>query len=252
MATSVEAGASSAAAAANDILLGAENGGPPSSINPTTSSASTSSSGNHVLLKDVGHLVRLGIVAVPSGFTKLGHPVLYLPDNDQNQQHVNEVDPFSSILESDLHLLFKYYLAVVPRSEQSSGFALIIDRRNSDFSNVRITFQKVVTLFPARIREVYLLHGPRGLAKDLLSNQLVEEFLLDFDIFNVSEPADLIHYLDSKYIPSELGGHLINDVEGWLVLQEHVETFSFSARRIARRLAQFVGILNQVRKIKVV
>ena len=251
MATSVEAGASSAAAAANDILLGAENGGPPSSINPTTSSASTSSSGNHVLLKDVGHLVRLGIVAVPSGFTKLGHPVLYLPDNDQ--QHVNEVlDPFSSILESDLHLLFKYYLAVVPRSEQSSGFALIIDRRQSDFSNVRITFQKVVTLFPARIREVYLLHGPRGLAKDLLSNQLVEEFLLDFDIFNVSEPADLIHYLDSKYIPSELGGHLINDVEGWLVLQEHVETFSFSARRIARRLAQFVGILNQVRKIKVV
>ena len=250
MATSVEAGASSAAAAANDILLGAENGGPPSSINPTTSSASTSSSGNHVLLKDVGHLVRLGIVAVPSGFTKLGHPVLYLPDNDQNQQHVNEVDPFSSILESDLHLLFKYYLAVVPRSEQSSGFALIIDRRHSDFSNVRITFQKVVTLFPARIREVYLLHGPRGLAKDLLSNQLVEEFLLDFDIFNVSEPADLIHYLDSKYIPSELGGHLINDVEGWLVLQEHVETFSFSARRIARRLAQFVGILNQVRKIE--
>ena len=249
MATSVEAGTSSAAAAANDILLGAENGGPPSSINPTTSSASTSSSGNHVLLKDVGHLVRLGIVAVPSGFTKLGHPVLYLPDNDQNQ-HVNEVDPFSSILESDLHLLFKYYLAVVPRSEQSSGFALIIDRRHSDFSNVRITFQKVVTLFPARIREVYLLHGPRGLAKDLLSNQLVEEFLLDFDIFNVSEPADLIHYLDSKYIPSELGGHLINDVEGWLVLQEHVETFSFSARRIARRLAQFVGILNQVRKIE--
>ena len=245
MATSVEAGTSSAAAAApcNDIL--AENGGPSSAAVASSASTSTTSSGNHVLLKDVGHLVRLGIVAVPSGFTKLGHPVLYLPDVVNSN---DVVDPFSSILESDLHLLFKYYLAVVPRSEQSSGFALIIDRRHSDFSTVRITFQKVVTLFPARIREVYLLHGPRGLAnRDLLSNQLVEEFLLDFDIFNVSEPADLIHYLDSKYIPSELGGHLINDVEGWLVLQEHVETFSFSARRIARRLAQFVGILNQVR-----
>ena len=243
MATSVEAGTSSAAAPCNDIL--AENGGPSSAAVASSASTSTTSSGNHVLLKDVGHLVRLGIVAVPSGFTKLGHPVLYLPDVVNSN---DVVDPFSSILESDLHLLFKYYLAVVPRSEQSSGFALIIDRRHSDFSTVRITFQKVVTLFPARIREVYLLHGPRGLAnRDLLSNQLVEEFLLDFDIFNVSEPADLIHYLDSKYIPSELGGHLINDVEGWLVLQEHVETFSFSARRIARRLAQFVGILNQVR-----
>ena len=41
-------------------------------------------------------------------------------------------------------------------------------------------------------------------------------------------------------------GQLVNDVEGWLLLQEHVETFSFSARRIARRLAQFVGVLSQV------
>ena len=38
------------------------------------------------------------------------------------------------------------------------------------------------------------------------------------------------------------------DVEGWLILQEHVEAFSFSARRIARRLAQFVSVLNQVRR----
>ena len=38
------------------------------------------SGGNHVLLKDVGHLVRLNMVAVPSGFTKLGHPLLYFPD----------------------------------------------------------------------------------------------------------------------------------------------------------------------------
>ena len=137
---------------------------------------------------------------------------------------------------------------MVPRAEQASGFALIIDRRLSDFATVRLTFQKVVTLFPARIREVYLLHGPRGLAKDMITSQLVEEFLLDFDIFNVSEPGDLVHYVETKYIPADLGGHLISDVEGWLVLQEHVETFSFSARRIARRLAQFVGILNQVSK----
>ena len=225
MATSVE-GTSS-----NEVGL-AENGAHPPPV------ASSSSSGGHVLLKDVGHLVRLGIVAVPSGFTKLGHPVLFLPDVPE--------DKFATLLESDLHLLFKYYLAVVPRAEQASGFALIIDRRASDFSSVRLTFQKVVTLFPARIREVYLLHGPRGLAKDMLTTQLVEEFLLDFDIFNVNDTSDLIHYLDAKYIPGELGGHLASDVEGWLVLQEHVETFSFSARRIARRLAQFVGILNQV------
>ncbi len=89
-----------------------------------------------VVILDVNHLVRLGVVAVPSGFTKLGHPVLYFPDIS---------DDFVTVLESDLHLLFKYYLAVVPRAEQASGFALIIDRRNDDWSAVRLVFQKVLT-----------------------------------------------------------------------------------------------------------
>ena len=84
---------------------------------------------------------------------------------------------------------------------------------------------------------------------DMIVNQLVEEFLLDFDVFHVADPGELVHHIDTKYIPQELGGHLVNDVEGWLLLQEHVETFSFSARRIARRLAQFVGVLNQVRTV---
>ena len=34
-------------------------------------------------------------------------------------------------------------------------------------------------------------------------------------------------------------------VENWLALQQHVEGFSLSARRVARRLAHFVGMLNQ-------
>ena len=62
-----------------------------------------------VLLKDVTSLVRLNIVSVPSGFTKLGSPVLYFPDDPSSS------GLFSSVPDSDLHLLFKYYLAVVPR-----------------------------------------------------------------------------------------------------------------------------------------
>ena len=67
----------------------------------------------HVLLKDVGHLVRLNAVAVPSGFSKLGNPLLYFPSDAENH--------FLNVAESDLHLLFKYYLAVVPRAEQAQG-----------------------------------------------------------------------------------------------------------------------------------
>ena len=69
-----------------------------------------------VMLKDVEEMVRLNPVSVPSGFTKLGYPILYFPD----------CAAFSDILESDLHLLFKYYLSVVPRTEQQGRHSVLL------------------------------------------------------------------------------------------------------------------------------
>ena len=74
-----------------------------------TSPHSTATPPGQVLLKDIQSLVRLNIVSVPSGFTKIGSPVLYFPDDPSCS------GLFSSVTDSDLHLLFKYYLAVVPR-----------------------------------------------------------------------------------------------------------------------------------------
>ena len=51
----------------------------------------------------------------PSGFTKLGFPIVYFPD----------CAAFSDVLESDLHLLFKYYLSVVPRTEQQGRYSVL-------------------------------------------------------------------------------------------------------------------------------
>ena len=59
--------------------------------------------------------------------------------------------------------------------------------------------------FSARVREAYLLHGPAGLSKDMIVNQLIEEFLPDFDIFHLADPGELVHHVEAKYIPNELG-----------------------------------------------
>ena len=103
-----------------------------------------------VLLRDVRNLVRQGCVAPPTGFTKLGHPILFFPAESEGVVVAGRGSNLAAVPESDLHLLFKYYLAVVPRTEQASGFALIIDRRLDDWSSVRTVFKKVVSLFPAR------------------------------------------------------------------------------------------------------
>ena len=75
--------------------------------------------------------------------------------------------------------------------------------------------------------------------------QLVDDYLLDFDIFHVEHVTELVHYVDDKYLPTELGGTNDADVETWIFVQKHVETFTHNATKIARRLAHFVKILNQ-------
>ena len=75
--------------------------------------------------------------------------------------------------------------------------------------------------------------------------QLVDDYLLDFDIFHVSHVTELLHYIDAKYLSNEMGGTNPTDVDTWLNVQQHVDSFTINATKIARRLATFVKILNQ-------
>ena len=49
--------------------------------------------------------------------------------------------------------------------------------------------------------------------------QLVDDYLLDFDIFHVSAINELLHYVDPKYLCEELGGTAVQDVDQWLLVQ---------------------------------
>ena len=41
---------------------------------------------------------------------------------------------------------------------QLSGFAILIDRRNGSWQELSAVFYKIVSLFPANIKEVFLLY----------------------------------------------------------------------------------------------
>ena len=75
--------------------------------------------------------------------------------------------------------------------------------------------------------------------------QLVDDSLLDFDIFHVSHVTELLHYIDAKYLDNVMGGSNPEDVDTWLNIQQHVDSFTISATKIAKRLSTFVRILNQ-------
>lgn len=197
---------------------------------------------SNVYLRDCQHLIREGVVGLPGGFTKSGHPLLVFPDIKESS-----VPPpsgvSSNVTESDLHLLLKYYISVVPKVEKNPGFALVIDRRSKSWQEIQVVFNKIVTLFPAKIKEVFLLYQyPEG--KPMLG-KLVDDYLLDFDIFHVSHVTELLHYIDDKYLSHELGGTNLLDIDTWLLIQSHVDSFTHTATKCARRMATFVKILNK-------
>ena len=97
------------------------------------------------------------------GFTKSGHPLIIFPNNYR----------FNEVLESDLHLLLKYYVSVIPKNDQvdnidqfyclifllqGSGFGIVIDRSTESWPDIQAVFSKIVSVFPSTIREVFLLY----------------------------------------------------------------------------------------------
>ena len=54
--------------------------------------------------------------------------------------------------------------------------------------------------------------------------QLVDDYLLDFDIFHVSNVTELLHYVDQKYLGEDLGGQAASDVDQWLLVQVRVSS----------------------------
>ena len=76
--------------------------------------------------------------------------------------------------------------------------------------------------------------------------QLVDsDYLLDFDIYHVSHFTELLHYIDAKYLSSELGGTNNIQVDTWLNIQQNVDIFTVNATHTARKLSAFMRLLHQ-------
>ena len=52
---------------------------------------------------------------------------------------VKSNDPyrFSEVLETDLHLLLKYFVSIIPNTDQGPAFALVIDRAGQTWRSVQ-------------------------------------------------------------------------------------------------------------------
>ena len=82
------------------------------------------------------------------------------------------------------------------------------NRRNETWQEAQSVFEKIVTIFPAKIKEVFLVYQYTAEAPMLGLGHFVDDYLLDFDIYHVSHVTELLLYIDTKYLSSELGRFL--------------------------------------------
>ena len=62
--------------------------------------------------------------------------------------------------------------------------------------------------------------------KPVLGQLVDSNYLLDFDIFHVSAVTELLHYIDPKYLSSDLGGSNGCQVDAWINTQYMVDQFT--------------------------
>ena len=73
--------------------------------------------------------------------------------------------------------------------------------------------------------------------------QLVDtDYLLDFDIFHVSQVTELLHYVDGKYLTCELGGSNTGHVDTWISTQYHVD--NFTVRHVSDLLQNIIQLIK--------
>ena len=62
----------------------------------------------NVNIKDCESLIRHGVVGLPGGLSKSANPIILFPNTYK----------FNEVLETDLQLLLKYYVSIIPRNDQ--------------------------------------------------------------------------------------------------------------------------------------
>ena len=80
----------------------------PGSRGASISSRRTPGPDLSVTIKDCESLIRHGVVGLPGGLTKSANPIILFPNTYK----------FNEVLETDLQLLLKYYVSIIPRNDQ--------------------------------------------------------------------------------------------------------------------------------------
>ena len=82
------------------------------------------------------------------------------------------------------------------------------------------------------------------IGKPMLGQLVDTDYLLDFDIFHVSQVTELLHYVDGKYLTCELGGSNTGHVDTWLSTQYHVDSFTvrYKCQIYCRTLSKLIKV----------
>lgn len=180
---------------------------------------------------DVAPLLQSKFAFVSGGKAKNGAPILTLPENPDRKE----------ISDEDYKKIVCYLCCVPPLHETELGFVIIIDRRNDSWADVKNLLTKINTYFPKHVQVVFLLQ-PKGFFQrafsDMKTKFIKEE--LEYKVVLISEPKELLEYIDAEQLTKEVGGELMYDANEWTQHRSAVEKFCSNTEKTATSMTVLV------------
>lgn len=137
-------------------------------------------------------------------------------------------------------LLLEYFSSLPSTNAHVRDFAVLIDRRTSDWSSVKLVVSKLNQFPTSELKHIYVLK-PQGLLQRFFVERTMAS-IRDYSKFPVNfvdKTTELLPFIDPAHLPTDIGGELSFNVDDWIRDRLSIESF----RKKAHYLCTHEGFL---------
>lgn len=196
--------------------------------------------GSVFMSTDVSNLLRLNYAFVSGGRSPTNAHIVTFPEYNE------------ALITAEHHSsLMSYLVKLIMSEEFVTGFTIVIDRRQSNWSLVKELLHLIVEAFPGPLETVYLLQ-PNGFFQKFQRFMFEQSTKIDLQhkLIILNSTNELYQHLDQTQLTSNLGGTLYYDNSRWIDHRQLVEALLNSSKQIVEDLESACNRLMMTTKEK--
>eukprot|EP00794_Sanderia_malayensis_P011221 gene11221-12400_t len=186
---------------------------------------------------DIANLLQEKLIILPGGIDRDGFPILIFYDVPLNISSVDN-GKFLKVID---------YLCQTARDVWNSDFfTVIIDRRNSKWSSVKLLLMKLKGVSSFQIHKLLILQPTGFFQKHFKSERKELQKMADDQIVFLDNAESLFNYVDVRHLPDDLSGVFTFNHLEWVEHRTAIERFEITCKKTQSRLDQLKQTFSRV------